>query len=494
MNNKGINVNFRIAAVFTFLFLFSSCNAYWGASYKSKFPESEKVKYVFFFIGDGMGCPQIHSAEAYLAALESPDEDEGSVKAKLLTMSSLPVHGMATTFANNRFITGSAAAGTALACGKKTNINVIAMDPTTTIPYTSLAELAKEKGMKVGIVSSVSIDHATPAVFYAHQPARINYHEIAMELANSDFDYFAGGGFKEDETCKNCAIDTAINNGFTFAYTREELAAIKPGIRTIAINHALAGGSALYYEIDRPDDHISLAEFTKKGIELLDNPHGFFMMVEGGKIDWANHANDARASIDDTIAFDNAIKEAVDFYKKHLNETLIVVTGDHECGGMTLGFAGTNYDTAYEILAGQTKSYEEFNKDLENYFENNENAVDINEEMESLILSVFGIDFDSLSEYKQQRLEDAFDRSRTNEAAVTEEEDWLLYGSYEPFTVTLTHVLNQMAGITFTSYAHTGVPVPVLAIGTRAGLFDGFYDNTDIAKKIASAMKVQLDN
>ena len=120
--------------------------------------------------------------------------------------------------------------------------------------------------------------------------------------------------------------------------------------------------------------------------------------------------------------------------------------------------------------------------------------MDINEEMESLILSVFGIDFDSLSEYKQQRLEDAFDRSKTNEAAVTEEEDWLLYGSYEPFTVTLTHVLNQMAGITFTSYAHTGVPVPVLAIGKRAGLFDGFYDNTDIAKKIASAMKVQLDN
>lgn len=218
------------------------------------------------------------------------------------------------------------------------------------------------------------------------------------------------------------------------------------------------------------------------------------MMVEGGKIDWANHANDARASIDDTIAFDDAIKEAIDFYEKHPGETLIIVTGDHECGGMTLGFAGTGYDTSYEILAGQTKSYEEFNKDLEDYFDDNENAVDINEEMESLISSVFGIDFDSLSEYKQQRLEDAFDRSRTAEVAVTEEEDWLLYGSYEPFTVTLTHVLNQMAGITFTSYAHTGVPVPVLAIGKSADLFDGFYDNTDIAKKIASAMKVQLDN
>ena len=227
MNNKKMSFTFKIAGFFALLFLFSLCNAYAN--------NFGKAKYVFFFIGDGMGSPQIHSAEAYLAALESPDENDGSVKAKSLTMSGFPVQGMATTFANNRFITGSAAAGTALACGKKTNINVIAMDPTTTIPYTSLAELAKEKGMKVGIISSVSIDHATPAVFYAHQPARKNYHEIAMELANSDFDYFAGGGFKEDETCENCAIDTATNNGFTFAYTREELAAIEPGVRSIAM-------------------------------------------------------------------------------------------------------------------------------------------------------------------------------------------------------------------------------------------------------------------
>jgi alkaline phosphatase len=132
-------------------------------------------KYVFYFIGDGMGSPQIHSAEAYLAQVGASDGVDGSAKAGLLVMSQMPVQGMSTTFANNRFITDSAAAGTALACGMKTNVGVISMDATKTVSYKSLAEAAKEAGRKVGIVSSVSIDHATPAVFYAHEPSRNNY-------------------------------------------------------------------------------------------------------------------------------------------------------------------------------------------------------------------------------------------------------------------------------------------------------------------------------
>ena len=283
-------------------------------------------KYIFYFIGDGMANVQIHAAEAYLAALQGKDEVAGSQKAKLLAMSHFPVQGLSTTFANNRLITGSAAAGTALACGMKTNIGVISMNPNATRPYTTVAELAKAKGMKVGIVSSVSIDHATPAVFYAHQPSRSNYHEIAMALANSDFDYFAGGGFHDDETGTGNAIETAQANGFTYVKTREALAAVKPGNRVIATDNFLMGGSALVYELDRlnaPETLplMSLAEFTSEGIRLLDNDNGFFMMVEGGKIDWACHANDARAAIDDTIAFDNAIREALNFYMLHPDDT-----------------------------------------------------------------------------------------------------------------------------------------------------------------------------
>jgi len=460
------------------------------------------AKYIFYFIGDGMASVQVHAAEAYLASLMEGDEVPGSEKAELLTMSRFPVQGMSTTFANNRLITGSAAAGTALACGKKTNINVISMDPDGTIPYASIAEKAKEAGMKVGIVSSVSIDHATPAVFYAHQETRKNYHEIAMELANSDFDYFGGGGFHDDESGPGDAIETAMGNGFTFAYTWPELEAIEPGTRTIAMNHTLAGGSALYYELDRPADHLSLAEFTRQGIRLLDNPRGFFMMVEGGKIDWACHANDARAAIDDTIAFDDAIREAVEFYHRHPNQTLIVITADHECGGMTMGFAGTGYDTAFEVLERQTMSYEMFdNTVLADYkATHNPAPVDIDMTMWNLVLDAFGLDgagltadtADDLTDFQLERLEDAFDRSMTGTVVGTAEEDWLLYGYYEPFTVTLTHILNEKAGISWTSYSHTGVPVPVLAKGKTGPFFDGFYDNTDIPQKIADAMGVDL--
>jgi alkaline phosphatase len=491
----------RILTVFAILaFAASYAHAQYACDYY--YGSSPDAKYVFYFIGDGMANVQVHAAEAYLAAVEDVDETPGSEKAKLLTMSYFPIQGMSTTFANNRLITGSAAAGTALACGRKTNINVIAMNPDGTEPYPSVAEKAKEKGMKVGIVSSVSIDHATPAVFYAHQETRKNYHEIAMELANSDFDYFGGGGFHDDETGAGNAIAAAEANGFTFAYTRSQLEAIEPGTRTIAMNHTLAGGSALYYELDRPEGHLSLAEFTRHGIRLLDNPDGFFMMVEGGKIDWACHANDARAAIDDTIAFDNAIYEAIKFYMRHPEETLIVVTADHECGGMTMGFAGTSYDTFFEVLEKQTVSYEMFDNEILAEYKaiNDPPPADIDTSMWEIIYESFGLDgkgitadaSDDLTDFQLERLEDAFDRSMTGEVVGTAEEDWLLYGYYEPLTVTLTHILNERAGIAWTSYSHTGVPVPVLALGKNAYLFDGFYDNTDIAKKIADAVGVSL--
>ncbi len=451
------------------------------------------AKYVFFLIGDGMASVQIHAAEAYLEA--ENHYLPGTPKAELLTMSQFPVQGMATTFADNRFITGSAAAGTALACGMKTSIGNISMAPDEVTPYTSVAELARDAGMKVGIVSSVSIDHATPAVFYAHQPSRSMYYEISQDLANSGFDYFGGGGFKNPEGGTPTTWDVLATNGYTVVETREDLAAVTPGTKTVAINHTLAGGEALYYELDRPADHMSLAEFTAEGIRLLDNEDGFFMMVEAGKIDWACHANDARASIDDTLAFDAAVAEAVAFYEQHPQETLIVITGDHECGGLTIGFAGTGYENAFELLDAQTVSYEAFSGVIwPDYKNSHEGVTDIDADFKALMLTYFGMDFDALSEFQQQRLEAAFDKSMTGDSINLPEEDNLLYGYYEPITVTLTHILNEKAGLAWTSYSHTGVPVPVLAMGRGSYLFDGFYDNTDVAKKIAQAMQLNLNN
>jgi len=451
------------------------------------------VKYVFYFIGDGMANVQVHTAEAYLKA--ENHYVSGADKVELLNMSKFPVQGMSSTYADNRFITGSAAAGTALACGKKTSIGTIAMDPDGTMPYTSVAELARAKGMKVGIVSSVSIDHATPGVFYAHQPSRKMYYEIGLDLANSGFEYFGGGGFIDPEGGTPTVWDELADNGYSVVYTREDLAAVTPGTKTVAINHTLAGGQSLYYELDRPEDHMSLAEFTAEGIRLLDNPDGFFMMVEGGKIDWACHANDARASIDDTLAFDAAIAEALEFYADHPQDTLIVVTADHECGGLTIGFAGTGYENAMEVLDDQAVSYEMFTGVIwPEYKDSHTGVTDIDDDFKALIQANFGMVFDEMTDFEKARLEDAFDKSMSGESTKLPEEDYLLYGYYEPITVSLTHILNQRAGIAWTSYSHTGVPVPVLAKGRSAYLFDGFYDNTDVAKKIAKAMKIKLDN
>ena len=114
----------------------------------------------------------------------------------------------------------------------------------------------------------------------------------------------------------------------------------------------------MHYTIDQPKDYITVAEFVEKGIQLLDNP-------SGGKIDWACHANDVAASIIDTLALDNAIAVAYEFYEQHPNETLIVVTGDHETGGLTIGFAGTGYSTYFNRIQDQIVSYIEFGKKIE---------------------------------------------------------------------------------------------------------------------------------
>jgi len=147
------------------------------------------------------------------------------------------------------------------------------------------------------------------------------------------------------------------------------LQAVAPGVKTFAYGNDVYTQDAdptyksysMPYEIDRAADNLFLADYTAEGIRLMNNPRGFFMMIEGGKIDWACHANDAMAAIQDTIAFDDAVAVAVDFMNEHPRRTLIVVTGDHECGGMTLGFAGTNYDTYFEVLNGQMRIKNCFN-------------------------------------------------------------------------------------------------------------------------------------
>jgi alkaline phosphatase len=453
---------------------------------------SPPAKYIFFFIGDGMGIPQRTAAEMY--------------RKKRLLIDTFPAQGITTTYAADRFITGSAAASTALSSGQKTNIGMIGMAPDQR-QVSTIAEMARDMGMKVGIVSSVSIDHATPAAFYAHFPKRSQYYDIALALVESNFDFFGGGGLKDptdkkkkSKSYKGDAYEIIKRSGYKIVTNKSDLMGLKPGEGKIfARNARLPDGNALPYAIDMTPEDITLCELTAKAIELLENPKGFFLMVEGGKIDWACHANDATAAIEDTIAFDQAAQEAVDFYKRHPHDTLIVVTADHECGGLTLGFAGTEYASYFEVLRNQNISFQKFSDEvLKTYKEGCKGNCKF-EDVKPMITKHFGLKFVGnpkedrlvLEDYQIKVLREAYLRSLLSEKVESKGPlTSLLYGRYEPLTVSITRLLNNKAGLGWTSFKHTGVPVSTSAMGLGAEIFNGYYDNTDVALKIMSVMGI----
>jgi len=478
-------------------------------SIRSNGSAGNQPKYIFYFIGDGMASTQIHAAEAYQASIAETESDQEGIQIQSLEMTRFPVSGMQMSYARDRFITGSAAAATALACGIKANINAISVHPDSMTPCRTVAEMAKSKGMKVGIVTSVSLDHATPAAFYAHVPNRMQYREIGQKLIGSGFDYFAGGGFMAMPDIE----ETTFEAGYVYVNTRKGFDNLKSGEGgVIAVNPWLDRNRAIPYALNRQaggssgdeyKDSISLAEFTQKGIQLLDNEKGFFMMVEGGKIDWACHANDARAAIGDVLALDQAVKVAVDFAESHPSETLIVVTGDHETGGMSLGFSSTAYNLYFEKLKGQVLAFDEFDSNIFSSYKSSHDPAptDIDSDMWSIIQEYFGMDgafltpekTDDLSKLEIEMLEDAFDKAIHGISIHTSEEDRLLYDIYNPLSVTLTHILNQKSGIGWTTFAHTAVPIPVFAIGTESEQFNGYYENTEVARRMATVMGFSVD-
>ena len=457
----------------------------------------QPAKYVFLFIGDGMATPQINAAEAFANAQVSDD-----VAVQHLRFSQFPIVGLTTTYDAGSLITDSASAGTAIASGNKTLSGVINMDTGKTESFKTITEYAKEKGMKVGIVSSVSLDHATPACFYAKVPSRGNMYDIAIQLTKSGFDYFGGGGFAQP-TGKNKdqpdIISLARTAGYTYVNSVAAFGNLKTGAgKVLAVNERLQDSAAMPFELDRKPQELSLADYTAKGIELLaDNPEGFFMMVESGKIDWAGHANDAAAAIHDTLMFDKAIAEAVAFANEHPKETLVIVTGDHETGGMTIGFAGTKYATFFDEIGKQTMSFTAFDQEVLGPYKSAVAASEKRASLEDLLPAIrhaFGLDFASLSAVQQDQLKLAFSRTMGNETISPRVEDqYLLYGGYEPLTVKITQIINQLAGIGWTSYSHTGVPVATFAMGAGQELFGGYYDNTDIFQKLLVAMDITPD-
>ena len=471
-------------------------------------------KYVFLFIGDGMSYPQFQAAADYLGAVADPDytQAEPSVAVadrkgavlngpKTLNFMNFDVAGSAITYDSCSFAPDSASTATSIATGHKTYSGMINVDETGTKSFETIAErLHEQKDWEIGVISSVNLNHATPAAFYAHQASRNNYYEIGQELVDSGFEYFAGGALLKPTGAngdQENLYDLAKEAGYKVVTTQSEAAKVSAADdKVLLVDEHLADSDAMAYELDREAGQWALADYVEKGIEVLNNSKGFFMMCEGGKIDWACHANDAGSTVADTVALADAVQVAVDFAKEHPEETLILVTGDHETGGLTIGYAGTDYDTYLTNLTSQTISYAKFDEEYVAKYKANKTpftkAMKDVEKLFGLKMSGSADDRLVLTNYEIQRLKAAYDLSMTDyDSDNYTQEQYVLYGTYNPFSVTVTHILNNKSGIDFTSYSHTGLPVAVFADGVGAESFGGYYDNTQIFTKLSTMLGLQ---
>lgn len=441
-----------------------------------------QAKYVFFFIGDGMGPHQVLSTEMYLAELE------GRIGRTPLLMTTFPYSGQVATFSASSGITDSAASGTCLASGEKTDNGVIGQTPDGD-PTISVASKLKEQGWGVGIMTSVTIDHATPAAHYAHTPSRNNYYVIGTQLAESGFDFFGGSGFYHPQDKNNPSApnlyDLCEQKGYVLAGGYED-AKTKQGAEKMLLVPAerLADRSrhagALPYAIDRKDGDLSLPQIVEIAISQLGEYDKFFIMAEGGKIDYASHANDGGTVLREVIDFDNAIKLAYDFYLQHPDETLIVVTADHETGGMALG--NSDYVLNLKVLSEQKCSSDLLSDQLSALHKNEGNDLKW-EQVKEIIAKNTGLYAAvGMSEEEDLILKNAFTQMMQNQGV-----EKTLYKDINALAAEVLAILNQKSRLGWTSKGHTASAVPVFAIGVGAERFTGWHDNSDIAPLIYKA-------
>jgi len=484
---------------------------------------AQQARYVFFFIGDGMGPLQVQLAESYLGA------KKGERRGRLL-MTTLPSVGLASTYSDNSYVTDSAAGGTALACGRKTGNGCLGVDKTNAQSFTSIAALARRAGRKVGILTTDSLVGATPAAFYAHQPERNLAYFIGADLLRSGFDVFiAGGGFGDEDGTKiptnhftsatntlssfiagtvagtvqwKRLPDVAPEYGYRYLSSARQLRAARPSSKKLIAACRMPMG------IDAASNDFTLADATRKSIELLDNPNGFFLMVEAAHVDKSGHGNDGAAAAKEVLVLDKAVAAAYAFYTNHPDETLIVISADHETGGMTLGHGSSRFnmlDVQQESIGAFKSWFAEYRKThttssaigrLFDYLlfsdEAGKDPVSF-DDVSAALREYFGLGDEesgfALSDNDVRQLERAFEDSlRGKELAIDDPLQALLYGGQDPLVITALRMMNEKSGIKWATLGHTGAHVPVFAVGAGSARFTGWYDNTDIPCMIIGSM------
>ena len=436
-----------------------------------------------------MGINQVMATEQYNKATGNGPE--------VINFTQFPVRIFITTVSGNSLVTDSAAGGTALASGVKTYNSAVGVDLDGN-PVSCLTEWAKAAGYGTGIITSVGINHATPASFMAHTSVRQNYEDISAQYIASDVDFAAGAGFimnkrseRTPEEFEQMALDAGIS-----VFKGPDFTGVE---NTDGRVLCLSGKDEqdLPYAMDRRDDDTQLSDFVKAGIAYLDRhfgQKGFFMMIEGGKIDYAGHGNDAATCFLELTDMAYSVDLALEFLAKHPKETLILITADHETGGFMIGSGG--YEAHPERLVWQKASTpvltdmfrEEFFPEEEPY------KAPSWEDVKEFFADNLGLwDKVEVSSKDESALKSVYDRTfgKGGNRNLSSEN---LYAVNYMIVDEAVKCLDRTAGYRFSYGSHSGSPVGLYVTGAGHEAFREVRDNAEIAPLIAALAGYKTDH
>ena len=455
------------------------------------FAQQQTLKYVFYFISDGTGVNTVLGTEQMLA------EMQGRWGRDTLCMTNFPVVGVASTYSYNSGITDSAASGTALATGTKTYNGAIGVGPDT-VPVYSIAYHAHQAGVPVGIGTSVCINHATPACQFAHSKHRSRYYEIGKQLPTTDFDFFGGSDFTLEKSyrtleCRDTLYQLCREAGYNIVRSYDEYQkAADAGAQKMILFQSLdrtlnVDDNSLPYAIDAQPGQLSVYDILRAQIDFLYRKSealggkGFFLMNEiGGKVDYACHAQDGAAAFREVMLVDSCMQLAYNFYLQHPDETLIVLTADHETGGLTLGVNHGGYVANFGILQYQQCSTDALTMRMRQLRQETDNNVSW-EQIKKLLGECVGFWGPvSITEEEEKQLRDLYKGSFENQM----DDEKNLYSNNEPMAAAAVRMLNAKAHLGWTTGGHTAGLVPVYACGVGADSFCSHNDNTSFAPLI----------
>ncbi len=432
----------------------------------------EAPKYIFLYIGDGMGMGPVNAAEYYNRTILGNTTP--------LTMMQMPVAGICQTYSASDNITDSAAAGTALSTGTKTRNSMLGMNPDT-VAVQSVAVDLMNKGYGIGIVTSCAPDDATPGAFFAHVPSRKMFYPIDVQMATSGYQFIAGAELRgKAEDGQPEITKVFADNNVQIVRGPEGIKEINSD-RVVLLNPEGFQDWSIGYTIDSIPGALTMPMMAQACIDHLErtSPERFFMMFEGGEIDHALHANDGGAAVKEVINFDQALALAFDFYRAHPDETLIIVTADHDTGGMSM----VHPRGAYGGLANidyQKVSKEQFSNYCKGLLRSR-NVYTWDDMKEYLSENLGFYSHLKITPEQTEKLKSLFDETFEKRNSADQE---TLYASFNAFAVEVFRIFNEATGLAFTTTSHSANPVPVFAIGVGADRFKSFNNNIDIPTTI----------